>query len=72
METVKELKEALIAMRVALKSVLDESIKHEVINGQIGEFYDLTPGTIDLASESDRKALELLLSLGVNASDMPA
>jgi hypothetical protein len=56
----KELIEALIAMRYALKDVMDQLPIEE-------RFFNL-----DYAAECDLNAQELLLKAGVNPNNMPA
>ena len=65
----KELIEALIAMRKALKDVINQTMVSETINGQTVEIPSVN---IDYAAQCDLEAMELLLAAGVDPANMSA
>jgi hypothetical protein len=68
----KELIAALVAMRNALKDVMNHTMVQETINGQTVTISSLPTGVQDYAAQCDLEAQELLLKAGVQPSEMPA
>lgn len=61
----KELIKALIAMRYALKDVLDKATVQDT--DENGQTIDIVPFNTDYAAQCDLEAMELLTAAGVEA-----